>query len=130
MENNNEKLEYSYSAPTEEEKEYIKGIRRQYVSEEKETSKFEQLKMLNNKVNNPPTIVALIIGIIGLLIFGTGMTMVLEWALLVWGIAVSAVGAIPILISYPIYKSVLKKRKEKYGDEILRLSEELLGDVI
>ncbi|MBQ3219838.1 MAG: hypothetical protein IJB32_04525 [Clostridia bacterium] len=130
MENNNEKLEYSYSAPTEEEKEYIKSIRRQYVSEEKETSKFEQLKMLNNKVNNPPTIVALIIGIIGLLIFGTGMTMVLEWALLVWGIAVSAVGAIPILISYPIYKSVLKKRKEKYGDEILRLSEELLGDEI
>ena len=130
MSNNNEKLEYSYSAPTEEEKEYIKSIRRQYLTEEKEMSKLEQLKKLNDKVNGFPTMIALITGIIGILIFGTGMTMVLEWSLLIWGITVSAIGAIPIALSYPLYKIILTKRKETYGEQILRLTEQLLGDEI
>lgn len=125
---NKEKLQYTYSAPTEEEREFIKSVRSKYVQEEKQMSKFERLKQLNDKVNRTPTIVGITIGVIGILIFGTGMTTVLEWGRPILGVVISAIGAIPIALSYFIYKRILNKNKAKYGQEILQITEELLRD--
>ena len=91
-------------------------------------SKIERIRRLDALVKNTATIWALILGIVGTLILGLGLTMILEWKFWLWGIVLMAVGSIPISIAYPVYKSVLKKYKSRYGEEILRLSEELLNE--
>ena len=127
MEENN-KFEYSYSAPTEEERREIASIRRQYEDRSTTTEgKLERLRHLDALVNGTANAVSLAVGVIGLLIFGLGMTMVLEWNLTLWGVLLGIVGALPIDAAYPLYRRVLARGKKKYGAEILQLSEELLG---
>ena len=67
-------------------------------------------------------------GIISSLIFGLGLTMVLEWNLLVFGIIIMLIGFILMLCTYPLYKKISKMFKNKYSKEIINLSEELLKD--
>ena len=126
MENN--QFNYTYTAPTEEERKEIAQIRRQYVAEEKTESNMEKLRRLDAFVKNSATCIALILGVVGCLIFGSGMTMVLEWGMAVWGVLLGVVGAIPMAIAYPIYRFVLNRNKKKYGAEIIRLSEALLNE--
>lgn len=126
MEENN-KFEYSYSAPTEEERREIASIRRQYEDRTTTEGKLERLRHLDALVNGTATAVSLAVGVIGLLIFGLGMAMVLEWDLTLWGVLVGVVGALPIGAAYPLYRRVLARGKKKYGAEILQLSAELLG---
>lgn len=122
-----DKFEYSYSAPTEEERREIDGIRREYRPQPDGENKLEKLRALDGKVKNPAVAVSLSFGILGLLIFGLGMAMVLKWQLYFGGIAVSVLGCVPMALSYPIYSVILKRNKRKYGGEILALSEELLN---
>ena len=122
------KFRYTYSAPTEDERREISSIRRQYLAKNEEETKFEKLKRLDAKVKNWPTTIALILGIVGILIFGLGLTMVLEWSIVIWGIVIAIVGSIPIALAYPVYLKRLQINKEKYGEEILKLSEELLNE--
>lgn len=124
--NNKEVFEYTYSAPTEKEKKEIESIRREYLGDGEVLSPFERLKKLNSKVKDTATIVALVFGIVGCLIFGLGLTMILEWQIWIYGIVFMAVGTIPMLIAYPAYNLTLSRGKKKYGKEILELTEELL----
>ena len=126
----NKQFNYTYRAPTEEERREIESIKRQYEAPKTEEGKLERLRKLNNYVNGLATAVSLVVGVIGLLIFGLGLAMVLEWSLLIWGILVMVVGIPPIAIAYPLYNKILKRNKEKYGQEILQLSEELLNEGI
>ena len=126
-EQNNNTFEYTYSAPTEEEKRQIASIRRQYENTlESGESKVERIKYLDAKVRNTANIVSLALGIAGCLIFGLGLTMVLEWQKILWGIALMGVGCIPTILAYPVHQWLFEKGKKKYGEEILRLSEEIL----
>jgi hypothetical protein len=54
--------------------------------------------------------------------------MILEWSIWLWGIMLMVIGSVPMAIAYPVYKIVHKKYKNRYGDEILRLSEDLLNE--
>lgn len=127
MEEKQEKFEYTYTAPTEEEKKQIESIRRQYgTGGNSGESKVERIKELDAKVKNPATAWALVLGVLGCLTFGGGLTMILEWSIWFGGIAVMAVGCLPMLLAYPVHQWLLKKGKKKYGEEILRLAEELL----
>ena len=56
--------------------------------------------------------------------------MILEWNRMVFGVIVCAIGGIPMTLAYPVYRFVFRKQKEKYGEEILKLSEELLKNDI
>lgn len=126
----NKQFNYTYKAPTEEERREIESIKRQYEEPKTEEGKLEKLRKLNNYVNGLATALSLVAGVLGLLIFGLGLTMILEWSLLVGGIIVMIVGVPPMAIAYPLYNKILKRNKEKYGNEILRLSEELLNEGI
>lgn len=121
-------FQYKYTAPTEEERKEIDSIRKQYCPQEKTESKLERLRRLDSLVKNTATVTALVLGVVGCLIFGLGLAMVLEWKLLVWGTVICIVGGVLMAISYPVYAHVLKKYKERYGEEILKLSEELLNE--
>ncbi|MBQ9118272.1 MAG: hypothetical protein IJY11_03615 [Clostridia bacterium] len=124
-----EKFEYTYSAPTEEEKKKIESIRRQYVEESPSgESKVERIKALDGKVKNTATIVSLVLGVAGCLLFGLGLTMILEWSIWLWGIVCMAVGCLPMIAAYPVHHALIKSGKKKYGEEIVRLAEELLHD--
>lgn len=130
MEDKKTEFEYTYSAPTEQERKEIESIRRQYQSQpvSDREEKLNRLRKLDSFVKNSATTVALILGVVGLLIFGLGMTMVLEWELYIWGVVVGTVGLTPIMIAYPVYNLILNKNKEKYGEQILTLTEQLLND--
>lgn len=123
---NKEKFTYTYSAPTEAERREIESIRRQYKPDEKVPSKVERLRQLHSKVVGRANAWAIILGVIGTLIFGLGMSMTLEFGELAGGIIVAAIGIIPIAVAFPVYKAVMKAGQKKYGEEILKLSDELL----
>ena len=66
----------------------------------------------------------------GVLIFGGGMALCLEGATvaaIAGGIALSIVGAALCGLAHLTKKCARRRLKEKYGDEILRLTEQLLG---
>ncbi len=121
------KFNYVYTAPTEEERREIASIRKQYASGEENTeSKMDRLRRLDSAVKNTALIISLCLGVIGCLIFGLGLTMILLWGIWWGGIPVATVGTAGMVVAYPAYQKVLRKGKEKYGAEILKLSEELL----
>ena len=124
----NNQFNFKYTAPSQEERKEIDSIRRQYAPQEHVESKIERLRRLDSLVKNTAIIWSLVLGVVGTLIFGLGLTMILEWNILIWGIVLMVIGSVPMAIAYPVYKLTLNKGKAKYGDEILRLSEELLNE--
>lgn len=122
------KFDFKYTAPSQEERKEIDSIRRQYSPQEKTESKLERLRRLDGLVKNTAIIWSLVLGVIGCLIFGLGLTMILEWKIFLWGIILMVIGSVPMAIAYPVYKILLNKGKNKYGDEIIRLSDELLNE--
>lgn len=111
--------------------EYLQKIRSNYTEEP--TTKLDELKELNQKVNRPANVFAYTFGTISSLVLGTGMSFALGaiGATLSFsmplGIGVGVVGLIGTLLTYPIYKKILKSRKNKHREKILELTNELLG---
>ncbi|MBQ4639002.1 MAG: hypothetical protein IJB69_00595 [Clostridia bacterium] len=124
MENNqNNTFQYTYSAG---EQAQIKAIRSKYLP--REENKMEQLQRLDASVTQKATIYSLIVGIIGALIMGLGMSCCMVWAG-VWfvpGIVLGLIGMAAAAAAYPVYNRVLKKERERIAPEILRLTDELL----
>lgn len=100
-------------------------IRRQYLN--RESSKMEQLKKLDNKVKTPGKIVASILGVVGSLVMGGGMSMIMVNDVLDMGLLLGIPGILVTLTAYPIYSLITNSRKKKYADEILRLSNEVVN---
>lgn len=127
MENRQEQasqtFQYSYSAKQQEE---IEAIKKKYMP--KQEDKMEQLRRLDKSAETPGTVIGLIIGIVGTLVMGTGMSCVMVWtdSLFVVGILVGIVGIALIAAAYPAYRIVTKKQREKIAPMILALSDELL----
>lgn len=124
MSERKETFQYTYSAPQQEE---IRKIREKYAPPEKREDKMEQLRRLDKSVTKPGTAAALIVGIVGSLVMGTGMSMCMVWggSLFLPGIAVGAIGIAGVASAYPLYAAVTKRRRKKLAPEILRLSDEL-----
>ena len=119
---NKETFSYAYSAKEQEE---IKKIREKYVP--KEADKMEQLRRLDAGVTQKGTAISLVVGIIGALILGTGMSMCMVWTeLFVLGIIVGIVGIVMVSAAYPLYSYVTKKERKKIAPEIIRLTDELM----
>lgn len=120
---NKETFSYTYSAKQQEE---IKKIREKYAP--KEADKMEQLRRLDESVTKKGTVISLIVGIIGALVMGFGMSCCMVWAdkFFVLGIIVGIIGIALVCAAYPIYNFVVKKEREKIAPEILRLTDELM----
>lgn len=125
MENHNDKegFSFTYSAKQMDE---IKNIRDKYLP--KEADKMEQLRQLDKSVTQKGTIVSLIVGVLGTLIMGAGMSLALVWTedWLILGIVVGIVGMVVLSIAYPLYNSITKKERQKIAPEIMRLTDELM----
>lgn len=104
------------------------NIRTQYV--EKETTELDELKSLDAKVKKPARVFGYVFGGISALIMGTGMSLVMTELVangLALGVAIGVVGLGLSLLTYPIYKKILKSRKKKYADEIVKLSDAIIA---
>lgn len=124
-----DKFKYKYDAPSMEERREIDSIRSQYLPKDKTMTKLERLRYLDKKVKNIPVIYSLCFGVVGILLFGVGLTFFLEWVEYFYiGIPFGLVGIILMAFAYPIYSKLLVKYKDKYGQEILDLSNELLSN--
>jgi len=116
-----ESFEYTYSAPEQEE---IRRIRSKYLPKEQE-SKMERLRRLDKEAEQPGTITALVLGVIGLLVFGTGMCLCLVWESYLLGVGVGIAGGMMMAAAFPAYKTITRKQREKIAPEILALTESL-----
>ena len=123
MENNQNGFQYTYSAKEQAE---IKRIRSKYIP--KEENKMEQLQRLDASATQKATMYAIIVGVIGALILGAGMSCCMVWtdALLIPGIAIGVIGMAVLAVAYPLYNRTLKKERERIAPEILRLTDELM----
>lgn len=123
MEKDN-KFTYTYSACEAEE---VRIIREKYMPKSNQKSTLEQIRELDRKTEKPGTILSLIIGIIGTLIFGTGMSCVMVWseAYFVLGIVIGIIGMIVAGAAYPIFYFVTKRQRKKIAPVILKLTEDI-----
>jgi hypothetical protein len=119
---------YSYVAPNEEERREIASIRKDYLVHEQGDSKLDRLRRLDKKVKTSPVILSVCMGVAGILVFGLGLSFILEWNIYVWGVLLAALGCVPMAFAHTAYKWLLNKNKAKYGGEIIKLSEELLNE--
>ena len=122
---------YTYSAKEQEE---IKRIRQKYQTDEEDG--IDKLRRLDAKVSRKATVVALVFGVVGALIMGSGMSLLMSdlgiilgmqnIQCIILGVITGLLGMALIALAYPIYSKVLKKEREKVAPEILRLTEELM----
>lgn len=130
---NNGGFSYTYSAREQAE---LRKIREKYTGEQKQENKMDRLRRLDNRVTQKAQTVSLILGVMGALTLGFGMSLIMSElsdalglgtvAALIIGIAVGVVGGILAGFAYPIYSLLLKRERAKIAPEILRLTEELM----
>lgn len=127
MSDTNNHFEYKYSALSSEERREIESIRRRYVTEGSKEGRTAELKRLDFYVRSFPVAMALTVGIIGLLLFGLGMTLVLKFGSTLPGIILGALGILVLAPANLVFKKLTAFQKKKYGQRILDITEELLG---
>ncbi len=126
---NNESFQYTYSGAQKAE---IDRIRQKY--EVREVDKLTELRRLDASVTKKGSIIALILGILGCLIMGCGMSLTMtELATILSvphpylvGIPIGVVGLILVAVAYPVYQWVTARERKRIAPLILQLSEELL----
>ncbi len=135
MENNpgNKEFRYTYSAKEQEE---LKRIREKYAPTTETESKMERLRRLDRGVTKKGTAVSLVIGILGVLILGAGMSFFMtemgellglqgNMSMIV-GIVIGLIGGILASLAYLIYQLVVRHERKKIAPEILHLTDELM----
>lgn len=131
-----DKFSYTYSAPGKSERREIENIRQQYSQYKGEkvtvdVDKEEALNLLKSflrRVGTFPKAVAIIIAVIGTLIFGTGMALTLEWENFILGVPIGIVGIVILCFIVFIHRLLLKRSQKKYGAQIVALCDKLLNE--
>lgn len=134
MENNSkdkETFSYTYSARQQEE---IKKIRDRYLPPKED--KMEKLRRMDAEVTKKATAVSIIMGVVGALIMGFGMSLAMsdigtffhlsQAAGMIAGIFIGIIGIAILGAAYPVYVRTVKKEREKIAPEILRITDELM----
>jgi hypothetical protein len=123
MDNQKEIFSYTYSAKQQEE---IQQIRAKYLSQEED--KMEHLRHLDQSVAQKGTLISLVVGIIGTLLLGIGMSCTMVWKGMwfVPGIIIGLVGIGMLSLAYPLFTHITKKERERIAPEIIRLTDELM----
>ena len=94
------------------------------------------LRKLDASVTKSATVVALILGIVGALTLGFGMSLFMtelgeilvsnQIVALILGIIFGVIGIITASLAWPVYNLIVKIRRKKLAPEIIRLADELM----
>lgn len=106
--------------PLKEDAAKAEAIRRRYM--EKGTTKLDQLQALDAKVKTPGTVLSSMLGIVGALVMGTGMSNIMVWNNMTVGLALGIPGLIMLCLAWPVYKAVTGSRRKKYAQQVMELS--------
>lgn len=116
---------YNYSAKQNKE---VADIRRKYLPHE--VSKIETLRALDLRVRMAGKAQSITLGTLGALIFGIGLCFGLgvfmggQWP----AVLLCALGMILMTPAYPVSRHIAKRVKAQLAPEILRLSDEIIGE--
>lgn len=133
MENkDNEMFQYTYSAGEQEE---LRAIRQRYTAPAEEDS-MTRLRRLDAGVTKKATAASLVVGVIGALLLGSGMSLtmteigahlgLLPPAAMLIGVGIGAVGIALVCCAYPVYNRTAERERKKIAPEIIRLTDELM----
>ena len=129
-EHTTETFQFTYSAREQEE---LEKIRSKYMP--REETRLERLQRLDAAVTRRAAVRAVIVGLLGTLLLGFGMSLAmtdlgtsmgLGKTAFALGIPVGVLGLLLVVLACPIYFRVLKKERAKAAPEILRLTDELM----
>lgn len=125
---NKEGFRYTYSAAQRQE---VENIRKKYLP--KEEDKMDQLRRLHAVPAQKAQAAALVIGILGALILGVGMSLclsefgsVLGRLAMVLSIPLGIMGLTLAAFAYPVYNRILTRERRRIAPEILQLTDELM----
>lgn len=121
MIDNKETFDYTYSSIYKEE---VEKIRNKYIQNQE--SDLDELRKIDQNVTNTANYISIFIGIVGVLIFGTGLSLVLSFAKMILGIIVSFVGFLIMGIGPLAHRLISEKLRKKNAQRVLELSERLL----
>lgn len=135
MDNHNNQSGFSYTYSAREQAE-IRRIRDKYQAPKETEDKMTRLRRLDAKVTEKARVLALILGILGALILGMGMSLIMSdlchildaypGLVMPLGISLGLLGGALAAIAYPVYNAMVKRERARIAPEILRLTEELL----
>ena len=100
----------------------------------KKANKVVALKKLDRKATQTAEIFSFTFGIISTLIMGIGMCYSMgvigenNTTSMIIGIIIGLIGIFGVSINYFIYKKIIAKGKEKYGNDIIRLAQEIASE--
>ena len=133
--NNNEQNGFSYTYSAKDQAE-IRRIREKYTVTPKEEDELTLLRRLDASVTRTAQTVAIIFGVIGVLILGSGMSLCMTELgdllgiygnmTMIVGIIVGIVGGVLASLAYPIYNAIVKAKRKKLAPEIIRLTDSLM----
>ena len=135
---NDEDKGFNYTYSTKQRDEVI-AIRKKYTpTEPEDVDNITLLRNIDSEVTRKATVRALTTGVIGALLMGTGMSLLMtdlsstmgldSWITLLIGIVIGMVGLIIMCVTYPLYNHILERERARVADEVIRLSDELLGE--
>ena len=135
MDNNQEKSGFTYTYSAKEQAE-LKSIREKYIAPTEAEDKMARLRRLDASVTKAALAVSLVLGIVGTLTLGFGMSLCMtelkdilgayrDMAMLI-GIAVGVVGGFVASLAFPVYNAMVKAKRKKLAPEIIRLADELM----
>ncbi len=129
--NKSEEFKFTYSAKEQEE---LRKIRQKYVP--KKVDRMEELRKLDAGVTRKATVISLVVGVIGALVLGSGMSLVMTdigemiglygMSRMVLGVIIGMIGVALVSMAYPIYNRITQKERERIAPEIIRLTDELM----
>ncbi len=130
MNEKNETFTYTYSAAQQEE---IEAIRKKYLPAQERENKMETLRKLDASVTQKGMILSLVVGVLGALVMGAGMSLIMTdlgeslgiASVMVPGLILGIIGMAGVIAAYPLHQSITKKERERIAPEILKLTEEL-----
>lgn len=127
---NRDSFKMTYSASQQAE---IENIRKKYLPREEQEDKMAQIRALDARAEQRAVMPSIVVGILGTLILGCGMSLILSdfgkvlgAAAMPVGIAAGVIGIALVALAYPVHQRTLKKEREKIAPTILRLADELM----
>ena len=87
----------------------------------------QRLREIESEVRTPALLAAFALAIVGVLMFGAGLSLALVWNNIPLAVVFGVAGAATAVASLPVYRLVCRRRREKYAAEKLDLERRLLS---
>ncbi|MBP3416486.1 MAG: hypothetical protein J6K76_03855 [Spirochaetaceae bacterium] len=121
MHQNKDTFNFTYSAAHREE---VEHIRSKYM--ESQESDLDELRKIDARVTSTATFAAIGVGIVGIMVFGCGLSLCLSLGRPILGIVLSGAGLVVMGCGLLVNRLVLQRLREKYAPRVMELSDKLL----